>query len=138
MGWTTKIMHRRWKFDQNLRKNELEFIWKDFDSRSWRSKSHSILRCISWDLGENRLLQSMVKKCVSWNSMKEFFFEVMERMFYIWETSEKFKFSYLEKFFLTQQLRWNGKYWKLELNPLLSWKSQVKLSLLSSSHSLQS
>ena len=46
-----------------------------------------------------------------------------------WKTSEKFEFSYLEKFFSLYQLRWNGKSWKLKLNPLFSWKSQVKLSL---------
>ena len=53
-GWTTKLMHGRLKFDQNW-KNQLDFIWKDFDIRPWRYKSHSILRCISWDSVENKL-----------------------------------------------------------------------------------
>jgi hypothetical protein len=61
----------------------------------------------------------------------------MEIMLCVWETSEKFKFSYLEKFFSLNKLRWNGKYSKLKLNSLFSLKSQVKLSLMGSSHSLQ-
>ena len=122
---------KKWKIEHG-------FIWWDSHSGSSRNMSHTIMRSISWYSGENKFLQSMVKKCVSWNSMKEFFLKLMEKMLYVWETSEMFKFSYLGKFFSLNKLQWNGKYWKHELNPLFSWKSQVKLSLLGSSHSLQS
>jgi hypothetical protein len=63
-------MHGRWKFDQKL-KNRLDFIWKDFDSRSWRNKSHSILICISWDSIKNKFSQSTMEKLVPWGLMKE-------------------------------------------------------------------
>ena len=45
--------------------------------------------------------------------------------------------SCLEKFFSLNKLRWNGNSWKLKLNPFLSRKFQVKLSLLGSSNSLK-
>ena len=61
-----------------------------------------------------------------------------ERMPCVWEMCGKFTFPYLEKFSSLHKLRWNEKSWKLKLNPLFSWKPQVKLSLLGSSHSLHS
>ena len=127
--------------DENPTKNwktEHGFVWWDFHLGSWRNMFYSILRCHSWDLGENVFLQSMMTKCVSWSSMKEKVWSLIKRMVYVWETSENFKFSYLENFSSLHKLRWNEKSWKLELNPLFSRKSQVKLSLLGSPHSLQS
>ena len=44
----------------------------------------------------------------------------------------------LRKVFTLHKLRWDEKSWKLKQNPLFSQKSQVKLSPLGSSHSLQS
>jgi hypothetical protein len=43
--------------------------------------------------------------------------------------NDNFEFSYLEKFFSLNKLWWDDKSLKLELNPLFSRKSQVKLSL---------
>ena len=65
-------------------KNVLDFVWKDFHSRSWRNKFHSILRCISWDLIENKFSQSTMKKLVSWGSMKEKLEVWWENVFVSW------------------------------------------------------
>ena len=119
-------------------KSKHSFIWWDFHSGSWRNMSHSILRFLSWDLGEKCDFAIRSEKVCLMESDERKRLKLMEIMLCVWETRKKFKFSYLEKFFLTQQLRWNGKSWKLELNPLFSCKSQVKLSLLASSLSLQS
>ena len=135
--WTTKIMWEWWKFDQKLK----NWTWLHIMIFSFRiMKKH-----VSFD-SEMSLMRFRWKWVFAIHGEKvclmEFderkSFEVMERMLCVWETSEKFEFSYLEKFFINQQLSWNGKYWKFELNPLFSWKTQVKLSLLGSSHSLQS
>ena len=78
-------------------KTEHDFIWWNFHSGSWRNMSHFIMRCLSWDFGENKFLQSVVKKCLmEFDERKSF--EVMEIMLCVWETSEKFEFSYLEIF----------------------------------------
>ena len=50
-------------------------------------------------------------------------FEVDGKVLWVEETSEKFDF--LEKKFSLDQLGWNGKSWKLKLNPLFSRQSQV-------------
>ena len=78
-------------------KNELDFISKDFDSRSWGNKSHSISRCISWYLIENEFSQSTMKKLVSRGSMREKS-KVWWKMFCVLEWCEKFKFYYFGKF----------------------------------------
>ena len=80
------------------RKNELDFIWKDFDSRSWRNKSHSILRSISWYSIKNMFSQSTIKKLVSWGSMKEKVRSWVKECFWVLEWCEKIKFSYFDKF----------------------------------------
>ena len=53
-------MHGWWKSDQKL-KTQLDFIWKDFTSRSQRNKFHSIQRFISWDSIKNKFSQSTMK-----------------------------------------------------------------------------
>ena len=136
-GWTTKIMCGRWKFYQKLKNwtwlHMMRFSYKIMKKHvSFNSKMFFIRfgwKCVFAIYGE---------KCDSWNLMKENVLNLMERMLCVEKTSEKFDFSYLENFFSLDQLRWNGKSWKLKLNPLFSWKSQVKISLLGSSHSLQS
>ena len=87
--------------DQNKNnnwKNELDFIWKDFYSISWRNKPNSIQRCISWDSIENKFSQSMKKKFLSWSSLKEKVEFWWKNAFVFWEWYEKFMFSYFEKF----------------------------------------
>ena len=54
------------------------------------------------------------------------------------KVDEKFEFSYLENFSHLKNLDGMENLEKLKLNPLFSRKFQVKLSLLGSSHSLQS
>ena len=110
---------------KNWKKNELEFIWKDFHSRSWRNKSHSIQRCISWDLIENKFLQSTKKKFVSWSLMKEKVRSLVKKCFVFWKWCEKFKFSYYENFSLFTKFDEMKKSWKLKQNPLYSRKSKV-------------
>ena len=65
-------------------------------------------------------------------------FEVGGKVLCVEKTSEKFEFSYLENFSHSKNLDGTTNLEKLKLNPLFSQKSQVKLSLLGSSHSLQS
>ena len=139
MGRTTKIMYGRWKFIQKL-KNELDFIWKDFHSRSWRNKSHSIPRCISWDSIENNFSQSMMKKFVSWCSMKEKLGRLVKKWFVFWKWCEKFKFSYFEKFshytkFDDMKNSWNST--KI-LSTLKNLKQTLTLNLSSCSPKLKS
>ena len=64
MGWTTKKPCTSDEKSIKNWKNQLDFIWKDFTSRSQWNKSHSIQRCISWDSVENEFSQSMMK---SWS-----------------------------------------------------------------------
>ena len=59
-------------------KNQLDFIWKDFDSRSWRNKSHLVLWCISWDYFENKFSRSTMKSWsheVRWKKKLEFWWK---------------------------------------------------------------
>ena len=59
-GWTTKLMHGQWKFDQKLKKMNMASSWY-FHVGSWRNMFHSILICLAWDSGEIVFLQSVVK-----------------------------------------------------------------------------
>ena len=86
-------------------------------------------------------------KCVfairgGWVSLMEFderkVLKFKERVLWVEKTSEKFKFSYLEKVFSLEKLGWNVKSWKTQAKSSLLSKISSKLSLLSSSHSLQS
>ena len=61
MGWTTKKPCTDNENSTKNWKNQLDFIWKDFDSRTWRNKSHLILRCISWKSIKNKFPQSTIK-----------------------------------------------------------------------------
>ena len=81
-----EILTRNWK-------NEHGFICWDFYLGSWDNKFQSILRCLSWYLDENMVLQSKVNDWVSWSSMKEIFFEVWWKVIWVKKTSEKFVFS---------------------------------------------
>ena len=85
-------------------------------------------------------------KCVfviqgEWVSVMEFdegeVLKFCGKMLWVEKTSEKFEFSYLEKFSHSKKLDGMENLEKLMLNPIFSQKSQVKLSLLGSSHSLQ-
>ena len=79
-------------------KNKLDLIWKDFDSRSWRNKSHLILRSISWDLIENKFSQSTMK---SWSHEVRWMKKIevaWKNVFCVLEWCEKFKFYYFDKF----------------------------------------
>ena len=73
-----------------------------------------------------------VKKCFAIWGEKESHGVQWKKKFWSWwkvlwvvKTREKLEFSYLEFFFSLDQLRWNGKFWKLKLNPLFSPKSQL-------------
>ena len=89
-------------------KNELEFIWKDFDSRSWRNKSHSVLRYISWDSIENKFSQSTMKKLVSWGSMKEKLEVWWKNAFVFWNGVRSLSFLTFKSFHTSQvSMRWN-------------------------------
>ena len=116
-------------------KNELDFIWKDFDSRSWRNKSHSILRCISWDSIENNFSQSMMKKLVSRGSMKEKLEVWWKNAFVSWNGVRNLSFLTLESFHTSQvSMRWNSN--KI-FSTLKNLKQTFTLSLSSCSPKLK-
>ena len=126
--------------DQNSTKNwknELDFIWNDFYSRSWRNKSHSILRYISWDLVENKFLQSVMKKCVPWGSMKEKVWSLMKECL-VFENCVRILSFHTWKSFLTSQTLMTWKILKTATKSSLLSKISSKLSLLVSPLALQS
>ena len=127
MGWTTKLMHERWKFDQKLKTNELDFIWKYFHSISWRNKSHLILRCILWYSIKNKFSQSTMKFFVSWGSMKEKF-EVWWKKSLCFENGVRsLSFVTLESFHTSQ----TSMIWKIleNLHKILSTLENLKQNL---------
>ena len=75
-------------------KNELDFTWKDFDSRSWRNKSHSILRCISWDSIENKFFTIHDEKVGPTRFDERKVRSLVKKWFCVLEWCEKFKFYY--------------------------------------------
>ena len=101
-------------------KNELDFIWKDSHSRSWRNKSHSIPRDISWDSIENKFSQSTMKKFVSWGSIEEKFKVWCKNALCCKNGVRSLSFLTLKSFHTSQTLT----RWKI-------LKSHTKLSLLS-------
>ena len=58
-------MHEQWQILTKTWKNHLEFIWKDFNSRSQWNKSHSIWMCISWYLIKKSFLFTITMKSES-------------------------------------------------------------------------
>ena len=136
-GWTTKIMRGQWKFDKKL-KNWTWLHMMIFSCRIMKKHGSFDSEMSFMRFGWRCVFSIHGEKCVSWNSMKEKVLKLMKIILCVEKNNEKFEYSYLETFFSLDQLRWNGKSWKLKLNPLFSRKSQVKLSLLGSSHSLLS
>ena len=101
----------------------------------------SILRSISWDSDENVFLQSRVNELVSWSSMKEKFWSFVKKCFELRkqvEVDDKFKFSYLENFSHSKNFDGMTNLEKTHAKSSFLSKNSSKLSLLGSSHSLQS
>ena len=132
--WEVKF----WPKTENWNMNPYDDI---FHVGSWRNMFQSNVRFISWDSDKNVWMQSGVDELVAWSSMKEKFWSLVKKCFVLRKqvkVDEKFKFWYLEKFSHSKNLDGMENLEKLKLNPLFYRKSHVKLSLLCSSHSLQS
>ena len=84
------------------RKNDLDFIWKDFNFGSWIEKSHSIPRCISWDLIENKILQSTMKSLshgIQWKKKLEVWWKIA---LVFWNGVRRLSFLTLKSFHTSQ------------------------------------
>ena len=139
--WQTELNNENHAWEMKIRpktkKNELDFIWMDFHYGSWRYKSHSVPRCISWDSIENKFLQSTMKKLVSRGSMKEKLEVWWKNAFVFWNDVRSLSFLSLKIFHTSQtSMRWKF----LETRTKSSHLSKIssKLSLLVSPLALQS
>ena len=68
MGQTTSNTCKVDEISSKTRKNQLEFIWKIFASRSKWNKYHSIQISISWESIKNMFFTIKMKKLVSCSS----------------------------------------------------------------------
>ena len=105
-------------------KNQLDFIWKDFTSRSQWNKSHSIRRCISWDSIENEFSQSMMKIWsheVRWKKKLEVGWK---NVFVSWNGVRRLRFLTWTNFHTLHTLM-NWKFFEIDHNPLNSHKTHT-------------
>ena len=86
------------EISSKTRKNQLEFIWKIFASRSQLNKSHSIRISILWDSIENMFFTIKIKKLVSCS------FKELRKVCQNWFFQESLSKAILEKFCMFHSL----------------------------------